>query len=121
MLQVTENPYKSPLAAAKPPIENARRALAFWLVFMGGWMAAFLALIVYSCAVSFDLPLAIDGVFPLLFAIGSFWFALRVRTRPRNQGYAILAARHDSVRRGRVSDANLCTCKRHCRIAAGIA
>jgi hypothetical protein len=85
---MSENPYKPALITATPSV-NARRALAFWLVAMGCWMLSLLALTVYGlCAFSFDTPMAIDGIFPLLYAIGSFWIAFRVR-----HGQGIKAAR----------------------------
>jgi hypothetical protein len=87
---MSENPYTSPLATAKPPIENARRTLAFWLIFMGGWMLSYLALMIYAmCKFGFDTMLAIDEIFPISYAIGSFWIALRVR-----HGHGIKATRY---------------------------
>ena len=53
-------------------------------------MLPFLAVIAYSMyASSHDIPLAIDGIFPLSYAIGSFWIAARVR-----KGQGIKATRY---------------------------
>ena len=87
---MNENPYASPVTRARSPVEDARRSLAFWLYVLGGWTLSFLALTVYSMFTpSPDMALAIDSIYPLLYAGGSFWIAVRVR-----RGQGVKAARY---------------------------
>jgi hypothetical protein len=80
-----ENPYKSPLASANPPGDEARRALALWLVVLSGWMwFVWGPLTVYFIWPSSPAIVVIeDTIIVLLYAILPIWIVARVR---RGQG-----------------------------------
>jgi hypothetical protein len=82
---MNENPYKSPMASAKPSADKARRALVFRLVVMGGWTFSWEGLIIYGMfAFPPDVLLIIEGTtYLLLYTILSIWIATRVH---RGQG-----------------------------------